>query len=87
MTDDPWKTEPPPAQPFAEGEKPLSIGELANLAVFHLGRIATAQEAMVRLAEVDLEATITHEVTARVEEAVNERLKKTTERNYIGRKG
>ncbi len=78
--------EPTPGTPYKEGEEPRSLGEVAASIADSLARIATAQEAMARLAEIDIHATINAAVDEQVAEAVNEKLKETTKRGFIGRK-
>lgn len=77
--------EPPPAQPYKEGEAPFALGALVVEAIGHLKRIADAQETMAQLMQIDIEATIDAEVADKLNTAVNEKIAKTTERSFIGK--
>lgn len=60
----------------------LAVGSIAD----SLQRIAAAQEAAVKMTQEDIAAIINEEVKAALAPAVDEEMKKRTERSFIGKK-
>lgn len=58
---------------------------LANIAMC-LHRIAAAQEDLVALAKMDLEAAINEEVESRASQKANEIVQDSTKRSFIGKR-
>lgn len=73
-------------QAIAEAIAKKDMAWLASQAVVELHRIANAQEAIVKMADADLEAQIEEAIKSRAEERAEELVADQTKRTFIGRK-